>query len=87
MRDVGIDDGDVLLLGRTATPLHGHVVVAVVDSELVCRRMFMQGSVVKLQAACFAGSTDSAATDIVAIEGTPIEVWGVVTTVIKLLVG
>ena len=35
MRDAGIDDGDALLVDRALTPLHGHVVVAVVDNELV----------------------------------------------------
>jgi DNA polymerase V len=83
MRDAGIDDGDVLLVDRTLTPMHGQVVVAVVDSELVCRRLFMQGSVVKLQAAISAGAPDPAAACVVAADGAPIEIWGVVTTVIK----
>ena len=42
---------------------------------------------VKLQAACSVGAADSASADIDAINGAPIEVWGVVTTVIKSLVG
>jgi len=87
MRDAGIDDGDVLLVDRAMTPLHGHVVVAVLDSELVCRRLFKQGPVIKLQAACSAAAADSATADIVAADGASIEVWGVVTTVIKSLVG
>jgi DNA polymerase V len=87
MRDAGIDDGDVLLVDRALLPLHGHVVVAVVDSELVCRRLFKQGPVVKLQAAGSAGATDAAAADTVAADGASVEVWGVVTTVIKSLVG
>jgi DNA polymerase V len=87
MRDAGIDDGDVLLVDRAMTPLHGHVVVAVLDSELVCRRLFRQGPVVKLQAACSAGAADSTAADIVSPADASIEVWGVVTTVIKSLVG
>ena len=87
MRDAGIDDGDVLLVDRALTPMHGHVVVAVVDSELVCRRLFKQGVVVKLQAAFSAGVPDSMAADVVATDGEPIEIWGVVTTVIKSLLG
>ena len=87
MRDAGIDDGDVLLVDRTVTPMHGHVVVAVVDSELVCRRLFKQGVVVKLQAAFSADVPDSMTADVVATDGEPIEIWGVVTTVIKSLLG
>jgi DNA polymerase V len=86
MRDAGIDDGDVLLVDRALTPLHGHVVVAVVDGELVCRRLFKQASVVKLQVGISGDATNSAA-DIGASDGAPIEIWGVVTTVIKSLVG
>ena len=65
--------------------MHGHVVVAVVDSELVCRRLFKQGAVVKLQAALSADAPEPTAADVVATEGAPIEIWGVVTTVIKSL--
>jgi DNA polymerase V len=86
MRDAGIDDGDVLLVDRALTPLHGHVVVAAVDSELVCRRLFRQGTVVKLQAD-FSGDAPGPVADIVAADDAPIEIWGVVTTVIKSLVG
>jgi DNA polymerase V len=85
MRDAGIDHGDVLLVDRTVTPMHGHVVVAVVDSELVCRRLFKQGAVVKLQAALSADAPEPTAEDVVATDGAPIEIWGVVTTVIKSL--
>jgi DNA polymerase V len=86
MRDAGIDDGDVLLVDRTLTPMHGHVVVAVVESELVCRRLFKQGAVVKLQAALSADAAEPTAADVDATDAAPIEIWGVVTTVIKSLV-
>lgn len=85
MRDAGIDDGDVLLVDRALTPMHGHV--AVVDSELVCRRLFKQGPVVKLQSASSAGAAGPVVAEIVAADGAPIEVWGVVTTVIKSMLG
>lgn len=87
MRDAGIDDGDVLLVDRMLTPMHGHVVVAVVDSELVCRRLFKQGGVVKLQAALPVDAAEPTAAHTDASDDAPIEIWGVVTTVIKSLVG
>ena len=81
MRDAGIDDGDVVLVDRVLTPFHGNVVVAVVDGELVCRRLFKHGGVVKLEAA------SPGHADIAVPEGEQLEVWGVVTTVIKSMLG
>jgi DNA polymerase V len=42
MQGAGIDDADVLLVDRAIQPSHGHIVVAVVDGELVCRRLWKQ---------------------------------------------
>lgn len=81
MREAGIDDGDVVLVDRALTPAHGNVVVAVVEGELVCRRFFNQGGVVKLEAA------GAGYADIAVAEGEQLELWGVVTTVIKSLIG
>lgn len=39
MREVGVDTGDVVLVDRALTPAHGHVVIAVVDDQFVCRRL------------------------------------------------
>jgi DNA polymerase V len=79
MCDAGIDDGDVLIVDRALAPHHGNVIVAVVDGELICRRLFNQAGVVKLEAAA------TGHCDIVVGEGRQLEVWGVVTTVIKSL--
>lgn len=79
MREAGIDNGDVLLVDRALHPSHGNVVVAVVEGELTCRRLWQQGGFTKLQAA----SPDHA--DIVPGDGVQLEVWGVVTTIIKSL--
>jgi DNA polymerase V len=79
MHEAGIDDGDVLLVDRALQPSHGQVVVAVVEGELICRRLWRQGRLNKLQAA------DPDHADIVPGDGVQLEVWGVVTTVIKSL--
>lgn len=79
MHEAGIDDGDVLLVDRALQPSHGQVVVAVVEGELICRRLWRQGRLNKLQAA------DPDHVDIVPGDGMQLEVWGVVTTVIKSL--
>lgn len=78
MREVGIDDGDLVLVDRAIAAAHGHTVIAVLGDEFVCRRLWRVGSELRLRA------TDGAA-DIVADEGDVPEVWGVVTCVIKPL--
>ena len=83
MRDAGIDSGDVLLVDRAITPAHGRIVIAVVDGELTCRRLWrqeIQGQVrVRLQPA------NPEHQDIVIGDEGQLEVWGVVTTVVKSL--
>ena len=78
MRDAGIDNGDLVLIDRAVTPAHGHIVIAVVEQEFVCRRLVKQGDL-RLQAA------NPAVADIVPAEGEGLEIWGVVTTAIKSL--
>jgi DNA polymerase V len=77
MRDIGIDTGDLVLVDRAIAPSHGHVVIAVVDDEFVCRHLCKQGQDIRLQA------THTGHADIVAGEGTELQLWGVVTQVIK----
>jgi DNA polymerase V len=81
MVDAGISSGDVLLVDRALKPEHGNVVIAAVQSELTCRRLYKQRGLMKLEAA------SPGHEDIVPGEGVQLEVWGVVTTVIKSLLG
>ena len=82
MHGAGIDDGDTLLVDRALTAQHGHVVIAVVEGELRCRRLERAGrgrnATVRLVA-------DASVAPIEITEDAPLEVWGVVTTVIKSL--
>ena len=77
MREAGIDSGDLVLIDRAITPAHGHVVIAVVADEFVCRRLFKQGDDLRLQA------TRPASADIVPDDGQELQVWGVVTHAVK----
>lgn len=79
MREAGIDAGDLLIVDRAITPAHGHVVIAVVDDDFVCRRLFRQGGDIRLQAA------DPACADIAAQDGQALQVWGVVTHAVKAM--
>ena len=51
MRDAGVDDGDVVLVDRALRPVHGSAIVAVVDGEFICKRLYKRSGAIKLQAA------------------------------------
>ena len=80
MRDAGIDDGDVVLVDRALRSTHGSIIVAVVDGEFTCKRLYKRAGVVKLQAA------NPVYADLVPQDGQMVELWGVVTKVIKSFV-
>lgn len=77
MRDVGIFDGDVVLVDRAITPRSGHVVVAIVDNEFVCKTLQLRAGRIKLKAA------NPTYPDIVPKESQTVEIWGVVVAAIK----
>ncbi len=77
MVDAGIWDGDVLLVDRAVAAAHGHLVIAKVDGELLCRRLVQQPGLVALE------SVEAQPVRIVCGDDCPLEVWGVVTTVIR----
>lgn len=77
MREVGIFDGDVLLVDRALKPSHGQVVVAVVDGEFTCKQLWLRGGRLKLKAA------NPTFADITPTEGQTVEVSGVVIAAIK----
>jgi len=77
MRGVGIFDGDVVWVDRAIRPRSGHVVIAVVDGEFVCKTLAIRADRVRLKAA------NPTFADIVPKEGQTLEIWGVVTAAIK----
>jgi DNA polymerase V len=79
MQAMGIACGDLVLIDRAITAAHGHVVIAVVDDEFVCRQLVRQGPDSRLQA------TQPGCPDICAREGLELQLWGVVTQVIKAM--
>lgn len=85
MRGAGIADGDVLLVDRALAARHGSVVIAVVEGELVCRRLEQpQGGRDRAPGGRLVADGSAVAPVVISAE-TPLEVWGVVTNVIKSL--
>lgn len=80
MRDLGIDDGDLLVVDRAVKAGHGHVVVAVVDGEFTVKQLHQRNGRMRLKAA------NPTFPDLVPKEGQTIEVWGVATSCIKRFV-
>ncbi|NBC49290.1 MAG: translesion error-prone DNA polymerase V autoproteolytic subunit [Gammaproteobacteria bacterium] len=79
MADAGIDDGDLLLVDRALEPSHGRIVIAVIDGEFTVKRLHRQAQVVRLEAA------HAQYPPIELKDGQELQVWGVVTRVIKTL--
>lgn len=77
MREAGIFDGDALLVDRALVPQHGHIVIAVIDGDFVCKTLHRRGTHLCLKAA------NPAFPDIVPQDGQTVEIWGVVTAAIK----
>nr|WP_233584985.1 translesion error-prone DNA polymerase V autoproteolytic subunit [Aquabacterium soli] len=77
MKDAHIFDGDVLVVDRAVKPVHGHIVVAVVDGEFTVKYLYMRNGRFRLRAA------NATYPDIVPREGQTVEVWGVVRHAIR----
>ncbi len=77
MAMAGIDDGDIVVVDKSIQPEHGKIVIACIDGEFTCKRLFMSGGLTKLEAA------NPDYEDIVFKDGQTLEVWGIVTSCIK----
>ena len=76
MTGAGIHDGDLLIVDRGITPVPGHIVIAIVDSEYTVKRLdVIHGRVVLL-----AENPDYQ--DAVLHELSEMSVWGVVTWIL-----
>lgn len=79
MREAGIFDNDVLLVDKAIPPKNGHIVIAVIDGEFVCKHLQVRAGRMKLKAA------NPMYPDIVPKDGQTVEVWGIVTAAIKTM--
>ena len=51
MREVGIFDGDVLLVDKAIEPKHGQIVIAVINGDFVCKTLYQRAGLTKLRPA------------------------------------
>lgn len=79
MVSFGISDQDILVVNKAKQPRHGLIVVAVVDGEFTVKQLYKKSGCTKL----VAGNPSFA--DIAPLEGQTLQIWGVVTSVIKML--
>jgi DNA polymerase V len=77
MTGVGIYPGSLLVVDKSKTPKSNSIVVALVDGELMVKRLYKRGNVIKLL------SENAAYPPIVFSEDQELIVWGVVTYVIS----
>lgn len=73
MIGIGIYPGTVLIVDRSAKVKSSSIIVAVLDGELVVKRFYKRGAVIKLL------SENPAHKPIQLVEGQELTVWGVVT--------
>ena len=77
MIDVGINDGDILVVDRSIEAKNRDIVIAILEGNLTVKRlMFKTNGLVILK------SENTAYKDIKIPESTDLEIWGVVTSVI-----
>ena len=77
MMDVGINDGDILVVDRSIEPKNRDIVIAILEGNLTVKRLLFKtnGSVVLK-------SENIAYKDIKIPESADLEIWGVVTSAI-----
>jgi DNA polymerase V len=78
MREAGIFDRDLIVVNRARRPKHDNIVVAVVDGEFTCKYLYQRAGRVKLKPA------NPTYPEITPKEGQVLEIWGVVTSSIKI---
>ncbi|EDY86468.1 protein ImpA [gamma proteobacterium HTCC5015] len=77
MRDAGLHPGDILVVDRAESPRHGDIVVAVVDGEMTCKRLYNRAGLIRLDA------EHPEFPNIELRQDSELVIWGVVTAAVK----
>ena len=77
MQGAGIYEGDIGIVDRSIEPAHGHIVVAVLNNEPICKRLCKHGKEVVL----LSDNPKYPARYI--LEGDELSIWGVITSTVR----
>ncbi len=77
MQGAGIYEGDIGIVDRSIEPAHGHIVVAVLNNEPICKRLCKRGKEVVL----LSDNPKYPARYI--LEGDELSIWGVITSTVR----
>ncbi len=77
MSGAGIMDGDIVLVDRAVEATHGHIVLAVIDGEYTLKRLHRLNDCIELH------PENPDFSPLRLAEGQVLEVWGVVTAVVR----
>lgn len=78
MVNFGINDQDILVVNKSKRPRHGLIVVAAVDGEFTVKKLYKKLGRIKLVAG------NPTYPDITPKDEQTLQIWGVVTSVIKI---
>ena len=77
MQGAGIFDGDLAVVDRSLEPVHGHIVVALLNNDPVCKRLCIRGKDVILL------SENPKYPPRYVLEGDELSIWGVITSTVR----
>ena len=77
MQDAGIFSGDLAVVDRAIEAAHGHVVVALLNNDPICKRLWLKGSTVMLV------SDNPKYPNRYIMEGDELSIWGVITHTVR----
>lgn len=77
MQGVGIFDGDLAIVDRSIEPVNGHIVVALLNNDPICKRFSRRGKDIVLL------SENSKFPPRYVLEGDELSIWGVITGTIR----
>ena len=77
MQGIGIFEGDLAIVDRSIEPAHGHVVVALLNNDPMCKRLCRRGKDVILL------SENPKYPARYILEGDELSIWGVITSTVR----
>ena len=77
MQGAGVFAGDLAVVNLAIEPVHGHVVVGILNNDPLCKRLVIRDKSIILR------SENSKFPDMHILEGDEFSVWGVITYTVR----